>query len=256
MSQVNQNQGAVATTAENKGKVTYSVAGEEVTLSYDIVRRFLTKGNGNVADTDLTLFISICKYNQLNPFLNEAYLVKYGDQPAQMVVAKEAFLKRAEAHENYEGLQAGVLVKRGDDIIELEGSFFLETDVLLGGWAKVYRSDRKYPYVSRVRLSEYDKNQSVWKEKKATMISKVAKVQALREAFPAQLGAMYTPEEVDVVDTTYVDVTQQANKQVIGFETAQAPAQEPTVISNPEKVETKEQPVPTVGANGQTKAPF
>ena len=32
-----------------------------------------------------------------------------------------------------------------------------------------------------------------------TMISKVAKVQALREAFPAQLGAMYTQEEVESI---------------------------------------------------------
>ena len=32
------------------------------------------------------------------------------------------------------------------------------------------------------------------------MITKVAKVQALREAFPAQLGAMYTSEEQGVID--------------------------------------------------------
>ena len=36
----------------------------------------------------------------------------------------------------------------------------------------------------------------------STMIAKVAKVQALREAFPAQLGAMYTQEE-KVVDVSY-----------------------------------------------------
>ena len=32
------------------------------------------------------------------------------------------------------------------------------------------------------------------------MIGKVAKVQALREAFPVQLGAMYMQEEQDVVE--------------------------------------------------------
>ena len=32
------------------------------------------------------------------------------------------------------------------------------------------------------------------------MITKVAKVQALRDAFPAQLGAMYTSEEQGVID--------------------------------------------------------
>ncbi len=94
----------------NKGLIEYKVAGENVKLSYDIVRNFLTKGNGQVSDQDLVQFISICKYNQLNPFLNEAYLVKFGQQPAQMIVSKEALMKRAEACETYEGFKAGCSV--------------------------------------------------------------------------------------------------------------------------------------------------
>ena len=43
------------------------------------------------------------------------------------------------------------------------------------------------------------------------MISKIAKVQALREAFPAQLGAMYTREETGFVD--YEDVTNQVDQE-------------------------------------------
>ena len=103
-----------AVAAPEKGKVTYQVAGQDVTLSYQIVRDFLTKGNGQVSDQDLTQFICICKYNQLNPFLNEAYLVKFGQQPAQMIVSKEALMKRAEACSEYDGMKAGVIVKRGN----------------------------------------------------------------------------------------------------------------------------------------------
>lgn len=181
--------------ANEKGQIVYQVAGQDVKLSYQIVRDFLTKGTGNVSDQDLTQFISICKYNQLNPFLNEAYLVKFGAAPAQMIVSKEAFFKRADANENYEGIKAGIIVIREGKAVELEGSFCLKTDELVGGWAEVYRKDKKFPFVSKVNLYEYDKKQSVWNEKKSTMISKIAKVQALREAFPAQLGAMYTQEE-------------------------------------------------------------
>ena len=125
---------------KDKGVITYQVAGQDVKLSYQIVRDFLTKGNGQVTDQDMTQFISICKYNQLNPFLNEAYLIKFGSQPASMVVSKEAFFKRAEAHDKYEGIQSGVIVIRDKDAIELEGCFFMPTDKLVGGWAKVYRS--------------------------------------------------------------------------------------------------------------------
>ena len=183
----------------DKDIVTYEVAGQEVKLSYSIVRKYLTKGNADVTDQELVQFISVCKFNKLNPFLNEAYLIKFksarGDGNAQMVVSKEAFFKRAEASEQYDGIEAGIIVLRGDNVVELEGCFRQAKDVLLGGWAKVYRKDRRIPTVSKVNLSEYDKGTSIWNEKKATMICKIAKVQALREAFPSQLGAMYTKEE-------------------------------------------------------------
>ena len=44
------------------------------------------------------------------------------------------------------------------------------------------------------------------------MIVKVAKVQALREAFPAQLGAMYTAEEVIEKEDTKAKVEKEASR--------------------------------------------
>ena len=41
---------------------------------------------------------------------------------------------------------------------------------------------------------------SQWSKKPATMIRKVALVQALREAFPEDFGGMYSQEEVGVYD--------------------------------------------------------
>lgn len=188
----------------DKDIVTYEVAGQEVKLSYSIVRKYLTKGNADVTDQELVQFISVCKFNKLNPFLNEAYLIKFksarGDGNAQMIVSKEALFKRAEACEQYDGIEAGIIVLRGDNVVELVGCFRQAKDVLLGGWAKVYRKDRRVPTVSKVNLSEYDKGNSIWNEKKATMISKIAKVQALREAFPSQLGAMYAKEETTALE--------------------------------------------------------
>ena len=188
----------------DKDVVTYEVAGQEVKLSYNIVRKYLTKGNADVTDQELVQFISVCKFNKLNPFLNEAYLIKFksarGDGNAQMVVSKEALFKRAEACVQYDGIEAGIIVLRGDEVMELEGCFQQAKDVLLGGWARVYRKDRRVPTVSKVNLSEYDKGNSIWNEKKATMISKIAKVHALREAFPSQLGAMYTKEEGALIE--------------------------------------------------------
>jgi phage recombination protein Bet len=194
--------------------VSYTVAGNEVNLSFTTVRKYLVRGDAEVTDAEVVLFINICRFNQLNPFLNEAYLIKFKGSAAQMVVSKEAFMKRAEACREYEGMKAGLIIKRGDDMLEVEGTFTLPNDVLLGGWAEVYRKDRKYPIVAKVSLSEYDKKQSSWNAKKATMIRKVAIVQAMREAFPAQTGAMYTAEEQGVQDVEYVDVSDKVSKEI------------------------------------------
>lgn len=128
-----------------KGDVTYSVAGQDVHLNYTIVRNYLTKGGGKVTDADLVQFIAVCKFNQLNPFLNEAYLVKYGDAPAQMVVSKEALMKRAESCKEYDGFEAGIIVMRKNEIVDVPGSFIAPGDTLVGGWAIVHRSDKEIP---------------------------------------------------------------------------------------------------------------
>ena len=242
---------------DTKGLTTYNVAGNEVKLSYEIVRNFLVKGNGNVSDQDLVQFISICKFNQLNPFLNEAYLVKFGTQPAQMIVSKEALMKRADACPEYEGIKAGIIVEREDGSVEdFEGCFYGSKEKLVGGWAQVFRKDRKFPIISRVRLDEYDKKQSIWNEKKSTMISKIAKVQALREAFPAQLGAMYTQEERGVQDAQFVeikeDVATNANKTQIAMDMGDGDgnmkkATADTIV-DPETGEIKEQAAQTANA--------
>ena len=69
------------------------------------------------------------------------------------------------------------------------------------------------------------------------MIRKVAEVQALREAFPAQLGAMYTAEERGVEDAVYTeikaDVQQEkavhANKTPVMFDDTESAKNEPSM---------------------------
>lgn len=227
-----QNQ-AVAVFGNEKGAITYKVGGQDVKLSYSIVRNYLTRGNTNVPDQDIVQFMQICKFNTLNPFIGEAYLVKYdASSPAQMVVSKEALMKRAEANEHYKGYKAGVIVKHKDgDVEHIEGAFRLPDDLLLGGWAEVFRDDKDVPAKISVSMVEYDRNQSTWKKMPCTMIRKVALAQALREAFPIQLGAMYIPEEKGVPeDVPYEDVTdkvkheieREANGDVIGISEPQA----------------------------------
>lgn len=195
--------------------VEFVVNGEKVKLTGSTVRNYLVQGNGNVTDQEVVMFINLCKYQKLNPFLNEAYLIKYGNSPAQIVVSKEAFMKRAENHPSYEGFQAGVIVERDGELVEVEGAVKLETDKLVGGWCKVYRSDRKVPITTRISFEEFSKNQATWKTMPLNMIRKSAIVNGLREAFPETLGAMYTEDDAELNQEREVVKEQNANTQVI-----------------------------------------
>ena len=49
-------------------------------------------------------------------------------------------------------------------------------------------------------LAEYDQKRSLWLSKPATMIRKVALVQALREAYPGEFGGIYDGAEMPEPD--------------------------------------------------------
>ena len=199
----------------NESVTTFTVGNDTVTLSPSIVRNYLTNGNGAVTDQEVNYFVHLCRGQGLNPFLKEIYLIKFGTQPATFVVSKEAFLKRAEANSQYDGAESGIIVLNKDgELIERKGGFFLkDSEQVVGGWAKVYRKDRKYPSDVQVTFEEYagrtkDGNlNSNWANRPATMIKKVALVQALREAFPNDLNNLYTEEEQGDIQIPMVDTT-------------------------------------------------
>lgn len=145
--------------------------------------------------------LSLIKGRNLNPLANEVYIVAYknnktGGVEFSLIVSKEAFLKRAAQSPNYEGFEAGVVVIDENGIqTERKGSLILPTDKLVGGWARVYRKNFKVPVEIYLSLAEYNKGKSTWNSMPATMIRKTALVNALREAFPEDLGNMYTEDD-------------------------------------------------------------
>ncbi|ECJ9718257.1 phage recombination protein Bet [Listeria monocytogenes] len=199
--------------------VVYEVNGENVKLSPSIIRDYLVSGNAEVTDQEVVMFLQLCKYQKLNPFLKEAYLVKFNGYPAQIITSKEAFMKRAETHEQYDGFEAGVIVERNGEIIELEGAVSLKDDKLLGGWARVFRKDRSRPVSVRISEKEFNKKQSTWTAMPLTMMRKTAVVNAMREAFPDNLGAMYTEEEQSITQSKDVNIQEEiaenANTEIL-----------------------------------------
>ena len=166
--------------ANNELMVKFDIDGNEIKLTPSIVQEY-------IVGTDAK--IELCKVRKLNPFLREAYLIKYkAGVPAQLVVGKDAILKRAVLNSNYDGMESGIIVQKPDGTVEeRQGTFKLGDEQLVGGWARVFRKDWSHPTYSSVSFNEVAQKtgqgqlNSNWNNKGATMVEKVAKVRALRE---------------------------------------------------------------------------
>lgn len=190
----------------NELAVVYEIDGQQIKLTPKIVQDYLVGTTAQITLPEFKLFTELCKVRKLNPFLREAYLIKYSNnQPASIVVSKDAILKRAVLNDKYDGMESGVIVQKEDGSLEeRQGTFKLSNETLVGGWARVYRKDWSHPIYSSVSFDEVaqktgqGKLNSNWSNKGATMVEKVAKVRALRETFVEDLSGMYEAEEMNV----------------------------------------------------------
>ena len=200
---MNQNNEPLKKEETNELEVIYKIDKNEVKLTPSIVQKYLVGSNNTpITIQEFKFFTELCKVRKLNPFLKEAYLIKFGNQPAQIVVGKDAILKRAILHPEFNGRQQGVIVEKEDGTIEeRNGTFKSSKEKLVGGWAKVYRKDWEYPTYVTVEFNEVAQTKgsgelnSNWANKGATMVEKVALVRALRETFVEELGGMIDADE-------------------------------------------------------------
>ena len=208
--------------------------GDAITITSEDVRMHICPQ----ADAkEVAYFMELCRAQRLNPFLNEAYLVKFQGKPAQIMVAHKALVKRAESHPEYDGMEHGVVVLRNGEVHnEQRGAYYPEAgETLLGGWAKVYRKDRRMPIYAERSFQSMNKNQANWKSMPDVMIDKCAQAAALREAFPDELRGMYVTEEMG----------QEVPAESVSVEPAQAPTggiayAKPTVMPDEDKAYLKD----------------
>lgn len=158
-----------------------------------------TRSGKRPSERDCLLFMALCKARGLNPYVNDAYLVGYDGQGGpqfSLITSIQALQKRAEANENFDGIESGVIIEGKDGLtVDLPGAFLPKGAKLLGAWAKVYRRDRKVPHEARINFETFNSGKSRWSSDPAGMIVKCAKAAAYREAFPTELGGLYTGDE-------------------------------------------------------------
>ena len=256
-------------------KVTYKTFdGQEIVLAEKDVRDICGNTNEYLSRSEIELFMKTAMYRKLNPFLGELYLLKnkpYNkdgreiNTPAQIIVAKQAVMMIAEENPSYDGLEHGIVVQKSDGTIEDRvGCIKLSGETVIGGWAKVYRKDRRVPFVARLDIKEYSKakkdGKGTWDTMVCTMIDKCATVSAMRMAFPQQLGGLFTNDEIknsnfkptDLDNAADVDdndenENQNANTEpVVDIPVTIEPQVEPTEIQETIETEQPTEPTPTV----------
>ena len=140
----------------NELTVVYKVDDQEIKLTPKIVQDYLVGTDAEITLPEFKLFTELCKVRKLNPFLREAYLIKYSNkQAASIVVGKDAIMKRAILNPKYNGMKSGIIVLNDEgEIIERKGTFKLDSEQLVGGWAEVFRKDWENSIYCSVSLSE------------------------------------------------------------------------------------------------------
>jgi phage recombination protein Bet len=185
--------------SDEKGIVQYTASdGSPVKLSREIVARYIVTGGQNVDDREVFGFMAKCQARKLNPLAGDAYMVAYQGK-ANVIVSKDYFVRTAAQHPSFDGMEAGVVVannKTGQLTYRSGCIVGRNSETLVGGWAEVYDKRRSHPTRAEVSLSEYSTGKSLWASKPATMIRKVALVQALREAYPDAYAGIYDSTEM------------------------------------------------------------
>lgn len=215
--------------------------GSTVELSPEVVKRYIITRDQNVDEREIFAFIAKCQARHLNPLAGDAYMTAYYDKNhgryvSSVIVSKDYFVRTATQQPGFDGMRAGVVVanRTTGALTYREGTIVgHNTEVLVGGWAEVYDRSRKYPSRAEVSLEEYDQRRSLWLSKPATMIRKVALVQALREAYPGAYGGIYDSAEMPEHD-----------EPEIARETPPEPVSgqiEPIDVSEPEQPEEEPQ---------------
>jgi len=191
----------------NELQVKYQWQDKEIKLTKSDVKRFIAT-SPNVTDQEIQDFMWLCEYKKLNPFIKEAYLIKYGQERANIVTSKDVFDIRAFRDPKFDGEEITNNYKRGMNLMDL----WVRTKIFHKGCTHpVADVTVHYPeYVGRKKDGTISK---IWQTKPVTMLTKVSKAQGKREANPEEMEKLYLSEEFDQqskpteTDIREIDVT-------------------------------------------------
>ncbi|MFA7287028.1 MAG: phage recombination protein Bet [Patescibacteria group bacterium] len=153
----------------------------------------------DLSETEFDIFVGIGIATGLNPFTREVWAVKYGGKAAQIFVGRDGYRKAAQKNPEYDYHLVDAVYANDEFQIQdgiIKHSYKLSNrGALLGAYCSAKRRSSSVAMFGFVELKEYNTNQSVWKDKPATMIKKVAEAQVLRMCFQNMFAGTYDESE-------------------------------------------------------------
>ncbi len=152
----------------------------------------------NSTDGEFKTFVEIGKATGLNPFLREIWFVKYGNQ-ASIFIGRDGYRKSAQAHTDYDYHLADAIYENDEFSVvnsEIKHNYNLkDRGAIKGAYCITKRKKSSKAHYVFVDFSEYTTKKSIWNDKPATMIKKVAESQCLRMAFQDMFAGTYDESE-------------------------------------------------------------
>lgn len=154
----------------------------------DLVRKTVAK---DANESELALFLAICKRTGLDPFARQIFFVRRGGV-GQTTASVDGFRAVAERSGKYEG-QVGPLWCAEDGVWK---DVWLGTKPPSAAKVGVYRAGFREALWAVANFDAYNANSPIWRKMPALMLGKCAESLALRRAFPLELSGIYTEDEM------------------------------------------------------------
>jgi len=155
----------------------------------DTIKQTVARGAN---DSQLALFLQVCKSRNLDPFTKQVYFTPQG-----IIVSIDGLRAIAERTNCY---APGATRYEYDESKSLVAAFVSVKKFVNGTWFDVEES---------AFYEEYRGSSPIWKKMPRVMLAKCAEARALRRAFSSDLSGLYAAEEMDQAqrDERPVEVT-------------------------------------------------
>jgi phage recombination protein Bet len=208
-----------------------------ITISVNDILKWVAP---NAPPHEAMRLLVMCRLCGLDPFRKEIHLIpfenkKKGITEWMLVIDKSGWLRMAESNPQFDGHQSGIIIRDPEtkEIVDIEGEYVPPGWGVVGGWAKVYRKDRKFPAVSRVGKEYVKGNNPMWETQMPMMYRKTGLVHSLREAgLCFGFGGLSDKSEVEtateIPDVDVIDVAM-SDRVIADYQSTPMPSLSPNI---------------------------